>query len=109
MRIGSTLKVARFGDNMRDVAVTEGDKVSAQMQLGFSVSGYGVGDLVKLIGDVDDASVTKLVKEYLDTYQVVPSSEAGGDGIQPYAKERASNWDAGFLDDGGLWCIYHHF
>ena len=39
-------KIARFGDNMRQVAVTEGDKVEAQIRLGYSVNGYGIGDLV---------------------------------------------------------------
>ena len=57
-------KVARFGDNMRDVAVTEGDKVEAQIRLGFSVNGYGVGDLVKFVNAVADAEVDKLVAEY---------------------------------------------
>ena len=49
------LKGARFGDNMREVAVTEGDKVAAQRQFGYSVSGYGVGDLVAVINEVADA------------------------------------------------------
>ena len=53
----SALKVARFGDNMREVAVTEGDKVEAQIRLGFSVNGYGVGDLVAAIHAVSDAAV----------------------------------------------------
>ena len=47
------LKVARFGDNMREVAVTEGDKVEAQRQFGYSVNGYGVGDLVAAIDEVE--------------------------------------------------------
>ena len=51
------LKVARFGDNMREVAVTEGDKVAAQLQFGYSVNGYGVGDLVAVINEVTDAEV----------------------------------------------------
>jgi L-arabinose isomerase len=72
------LKIARFGDNMRDVAVTEGDKVAAQIQLGFSVSGYGVGDLVRVIDEVDDAAVIKLVKQYMDLYQVVPELQPDG-------------------------------
>jgi L-arabinose isomerase len=66
-------KIARFGDNMRDVAVTEGDKVEAQIQLGYDVYGYGVGDLVKAVNEVSDADVQKLVKEYLDEYDVVPA------------------------------------
>src|SRR5512137_1650627 len=52
----SNMKIARFGDNMRDVAVTEGNKVSAQMKLGYSVHGYGIGDLVKIVNDVPPAS-----------------------------------------------------
>ena len=56
-----TMKVARFGDNMRDVAVTEGNKVSAQMKLGYSVYGFGVGDLVKCINNVKETSVRKLI------------------------------------------------
>ena len=58
------MKVARFGDNMRDVAVTEGNKVSAQIKMGYSVYGYGVGDLVKCVNAVTDASVKKLIAEY---------------------------------------------
>ena len=58
-----TGKVARFGDNMREVAVTEGDKVEAQIRLGFSVSGFGIGDLVKAIKAVEEADVARLVDE----------------------------------------------
>ncbi|HEX2976960.1 MAG TPA: L-arabinose isomerase [Bacteroidales bacterium] len=64
------MKVARFGDNMRDVAVTEGDKVSAQIKMGYSVYGYGVGDLVKAVNEVSDASADKLVKEYASEYEM---------------------------------------
>jgi len=65
-------KVARFGDNMRDVAVTEGDKVEAQIRLGYDVYGYGVGDLVRAVNEVSDSEVERLVKEYLEVYDVVP-------------------------------------
>jgi L-arabinose isomerase len=71
-------KVARFGDNMREVAVTEGDKVEAQIRLGYSVYGYGVGDLVKVVNEVPDAEVGQLVQEYLETYEVVPVLMPGG-------------------------------
>lgn len=71
-------KVARFGDNMRDVAVTEGDKVEAQIQLGYDVYGYGVGDLVKLVNEASDAEVDQLVKTYLDEYEVVAELKPGG-------------------------------
>ena len=58
----------RFGDNMREVAVTEGDKVAAQIQLGYSVNGYGVGDLVKFVNAATDAQVNALVREYEASY-----------------------------------------
>ncbi len=57
-------KVARFGDNMREVAVTEGDKVEAQIRLGYDVYGYGVGDLVKFVDAVTDAEVSRLIADY---------------------------------------------
>ena len=64
------MKVARFGDNMRDVAVTEGNKVSAQMQMGYSVYGYGIGDLVKAVNDVSPNAVKKLLAEYGSDYKM---------------------------------------
>ncbi|MFN8412690.1 MAG: L-arabinose isomerase [Anaerolineales bacterium] len=73
-----TMKVARFGDNMRDVAVTEGNKVSAQIQLGYDVYGYGIGDLVKLVNEASDAEVDKLIQTYMDEYEVVPDLRPGG-------------------------------
>jgi L-arabinose isomerase len=72
-------KVARFGDNMRDVAVTEGDKVEAQIRLGYDVYGYGVGDLVKAVKDASDADVKKMVQTYLDEYDVVPALQPKGE------------------------------
>jgi L-arabinose isomerase len=65
------LKLARFGDNMRDVAVTEGDKVGAQIQFGLSVRAYGVNDLVAAVDAATDAEVDALVREYEDAYKVV--------------------------------------
>jgi len=74
------LKIIRFGGmNMRDVAVTGGDRVEAQIKLGWSVNGYGVGDLVGRIADVSDAEVDRLVAEYDATYRVVPALRKGGD------------------------------
>jgi L-arabinose isomerase len=73
------MKIARFGDNMRDVAVTEGDKVEAQIQLGYDIYGYGVGDLVKKVNQVTDTEVDGLVKEYLELYDVVPSLRPDGE------------------------------
>jgi L-arabinose isomerase len=74
-----TLKVARFGDNMREVAVTEGDKVEAQIKFGISVNGYGVGDLVKLVHDVTDKEIDSLVKEYLTLFEVSKAGIPGGE------------------------------
>lgn len=68
--VWQSTKVARIGDNMREVAVTEGDKVEAQIRLGFSVNGYGIGDVVQILHQVTDAEVDALVKEYGDTYQI---------------------------------------
>jgi L-arabinose isomerase len=72
-------KVARFGDNMRDVAVTEGDKVAAQIQLGYDVFGYGVGDLVKAVNDASDSDVEQLMQAYLDEYDVSQALQPGGE------------------------------
>jgi L-arabinose isomerase len=74
-----TLRLARFGDNMRDVAVTEGDKVDAQLRFGVSVNTYGVNDLVAVVDSVADARITELVTEYEDEYRVAGALRAGGD------------------------------
>jgi L-arabinose isomerase len=71
-------KVARFGDNMREVAVTEGDKVEAQIKFGLSVNGYGVGDLAKVVNQVSDKEIDALVKVYIDTYDVAAEGKSGG-------------------------------
>ena len=63
-------KIARFGDNMREVAVTEGDKVAAQIKLGYAVNGYGVGDLVTFINQVTEAEMNRLIEEYGETYRL---------------------------------------
>jgi L-arabinose isomerase len=64
------MKVARFGDNMRDVAVTEGDKVSAQIKMGYSVYGYGIGDLVKAVNDVPQGAIKRVINEYASDYKM---------------------------------------
>ncbi|WP_139977333.1 L-arabinose isomerase [Nocardioides litoris] len=74
-----SLKLARFGDNMRDVAVTEGDKVEAQLRFGVSVNTYGVNDLVAVVDAVADEHVDKLCVEYADTYRVDASLLPGGE------------------------------
>jgi L-arabinose isomerase len=72
------LKVARLGDNMRNVAVTDGDKVDAGIKLRYTVNGYGVGDLVKRVQQVTDPEIKQLTDEYDDSYQVVESLREGG-------------------------------
>lgn len=71
------LKIARFGDNMRHVAVTEGDKVEAQRVFGYTVSGYGIGDLVDRISQFTDKEVAKLVDEYRDSYSIAKNHDRG--------------------------------
>ena len=69
------MKVARFGDNMREVAVTEGDKVEAQKKFGYSVNGYGVGDLVAVIEKAKNADIDKMMSQYKKDYKVKLSKQ----------------------------------
>jgi len=71
-------KFVRFGDNMRQVAVTEGDKVEAELQFGYSVNTHGIGDLVKVINEVADTDVDKLCVIYDEQYKLVDSLKKGG-------------------------------
>ena len=72
-------KFCRFGDNMREVAVTEGDKVAVQIKFGYSVNGYGVGDLVKYINEATDAQINALVQEYIASYVIAPEFRKSGE------------------------------
>ena len=97
------LKLARFGDNMRDVAVTEGDKVAAQLRFGVSVNTWGVNDLVAVVDAVSDAEVDALVEEYADAYTIVPELARGGDRHE--SLRYGARIEAGlraFLTDGGF-------
>lgn len=97
------LKVARIGDNMREVAVAEGDKVEAQMRFGFSVNGYDSSDVVKHINKVTSADTDKLLAIYEESYTLADSIKKGG-------KERNSLVEAArielglraFLEEGGF-------
>ena len=96
-----SMRIARFGDNMRDVAVTEGDKVAAQIQFGYSVYGYGVGELVKSMESIPDASIDKLVSEYNDNYLVEDKLRKGG--AQHQSLREAARIELGlraFLEQG---------
>ena len=93
------MKVARFGDNMRDVAVTEGNKVSAQMKMGYSVYGYGVGDMVKAVNAVSDKAVKKLIAEYGDEYKLT-AKVAGSETLKEAARIEAGMEN--FLKEGNF-------
>ncbi|MFC4335507.1 L-arabinose isomerase [Salininema proteolyticum] len=73
------LSVARFGDNMRRVAVTEGDKVSAEIDLGPAVNGYGISEVADRMAGFGDAEAGALVSEYEEAYDLVPELRAGGE------------------------------
>jgi L-arabinose isomerase len=98
-------KFARFGDNMRQVAVTEGDKVSAEMRFGFAVNGYGVGDLVAKISDaaIDNRAIDRLCGEYEDRYRV--AKELRKNGARHDALRYGARIELGlraFLEEGGF-------
>ncbi len=98
-----SLRIARFGDNMRQVAVTEGDKVSAQLRFGWSVNGYGVGDLVERVNAATEPEVDALCSEYEDIYRLAPELEPTGP--RHPALRDAARIELGlrsFLEDGGF-------
>jgi L-arabinose isomerase len=104
------LKLARFGDNMRDVAVTEGDKVEAQLRFGVSVNTYGVNDLAALVDEVGDAEIDELIKAYADNYEIVPELAVGGDRHE--SLRYGARIEAGlraFLTDGGFGAFTTNF
>jgi L-arabinose isomerase len=97
------MKIARFGDNMREVAVTEGDKVEAQIKFGLSVNGYGIGDIVTIIQEVPDAAVDMLVKEYGETYHIADAGKPNGplhDNVRYQARIELGL--RSFLEQGGF-------
>jgi L-arabinose isomerase len=96
-------KIARFGDNMREVAVTEGDKVNAQMRLGYSVNGYGVGDLVRYVNEVADAEVDRCIQEYDAQYALGTELRSGGARHQSLRDgARIEIGIRRFLEEGGF-------
>lgn len=105
-----TMRVVRFGDNMRDVAVTEGDKVEAEIRLGVSVNTHGVNDLVAVVDAVDDATVDGLVAEYEDVYDVAAELRRGGERHE--SLRYGARVEAGlreFLEAGGYTAFTSNF
>lgn len=97
------LKVARIGDNMREVAVTEGDKVEAQMRFGFSVNGFDSSDVVKHIDKITDKELNDLLAIYEESYQLTPDLLEGG--AQRESLIDAAKIELGlraFLEEGGF-------
>ena len=92
-------KFCRFGDNMRQVAVTEGDKVSAELTFGFSVNGYGIGDLAMVIDQISDSAVDDAIDGLADEFEVDPTVRSGRS-----LREAARIWLGieAFLEDGGF-------
>ncbi|HEX5200785.1 L-arabinose isomerase [Paractinoplanes rhizophilus] len=104
------LRLARFGDNMRDVAVTEGDKVEAELRFGVSVNTYGVNDLVAVVDAVSPSEVDALVAEYSDVYDLAPSLRK--DGEQHSSLRYAAQIEVGlrqFLTAGGFGAFTTNF
>ncbi len=103
-------KVARFGDNMRNVAVTEGDKVEALIKFGLTVDAYGVGDLVKAMDAVEENAVDALIETYLTDYDVAESLQPGGADHE--SLRYSARIEAGmkqFLDDRGCQAFTTNF
>ena len=97
------LKLARFGDNMRFVAVTEGDKTEAELKFGVQVNTWGVNDLVEAVDAATETDVDALVAEYETLYDVVPELRAGGErheSLRYGAKIELGL--RGFLEAGGF-------
>ncbi|WP_405866674.1 L-arabinose isomerase [Streptomyces sp. NBC_01515] len=105
-----TLRLARFGDNMRDVAVTEGDKVEAQLRFGYSVNTYAVNDLVTVVDEVEDKEAAELAAEYVELYDVAPTLRPGG--IRHDSLLYAARQEIGlraFLTEGGFTAFTTNF
>lgn len=96
-------KIARFGDNMREVAVTEGDKVEAQIKFGYSVNGYGIGELVKYVNQVSDSEIEKLISIYRDCYEVERAALPGGTHHESLREAARIEWGMrSFLEEGNF-------
>ena len=96
-------RFARFGDNMREVAVTEGDKVATEMKFGFSTNGFGVGDLVARVNAASDADINQRVAHYDEVYAIAADLRKGGARHEDlrYAARLEIGMET-FLEEGGF-------
>ncbi|MFC7531042.1 L-arabinose isomerase [Actinoplanes sp. GCM10030250] len=101
------LRLARFGDNMRDVAVTEGDKVEAELRFGVSVNTYGVNDLVSVVDSVDEIEIDKLLAEYADIFEISDKLRESADAFRYAARIEAGM--RRFLTEGGFGAFTTNF
>ncbi|MCQ2000121.1 L-arabinose isomerase [Arthrobacter zhaoxinii] len=104
------LRIARFGDNMRNVAVTEGDKTEAELQFGVSVNSWGVNDLVAVVDAQPDDAVDKLVAEYEELYDVAPELRRGGgrhESLRYGARQELGLLQ--FMEEGGFGAFTTNF
>ncbi|WP_105567020.1 L-arabinose isomerase [Microbacterium halophytorum] len=98
-----SMKLARFGDNMRFVAVTEGDKTEAELRLGVQVNTWGVNELAEAVARATEAEVDALVAEYEELYEVVPELRKGGERHQSLRDGAAIEIGLrSFLEEGGF-------
>lgn len=96
-------KFARFGDNMRFVAVTDGDKVEAELKFGFAVNSYGIGDLVAVINTISEREIITLLDEYEASYEMADELKKGGARhTSVYEAARIELGLRKFLTDGGF-------
>ncbi|WP_221584057.1 L-arabinose isomerase [Microbacterium sp. G2-8] len=105
-----TMRVCRFGDNMRNVAVTEGDKTEAQLRFGVSVNTWGVNELADMVAHVTETQIDDVVAEYLRLYDVAPELLPAGDRHQ--ALRDAAAIEVGmrtFLENGGFTAFTTNF
>ncbi|HCW53852.1 MAG TPA: L-arabinose isomerase [Clostridium sp.] len=102
---GKNIKVARFGDNMRDVAVTDGDRIEAEIKFGWTVDYYGVGDLVEAMEKVTEGQIDELMSIYSNLYDIAPNADVNS--IREQARIEIGLKT--FLDNGGYTAFTTNF
>ena len=106
----SNMKIARFGDNMRYVAVTEGDKVEAHIRFGWAVNGYPTGDLGKIVDEVSESQINELMDEYSELYDFTVNCQSDGparDAVREQARIEIGMKT--FLEAGGYSAVVTSF